>query len=424
MSTLPQIPPNDPIIAWHCHALEAIQSAGSNGKPGVPPTTGTRLMAMLSTALEASRDSGEAAAHKAAHTILWHELPTERVALDNHYYRAMQSVRGPWRDIVLSRRRGQGIADSIRRIRNEDGSDDTTTYRPPVNALPGYTWMPAETGPTAGVALGPNWGTVQLWNPKNTALRPDGLQARPDVNLDLYAQQLNEVRLYGGLANTATTTSLRSAEQTDIALFWAYDRPDTFRPYGQLVEMAMDVAAQQKMSSRLTSELLATLNRTMADGVTKAWKAKYDNIQPRPWDLITGSFSDTDGSAITVRDPNWQSLLSSINGVQSPPFPDYLSGHSVMGGVWASVMTHFLGDNVTFSAKSVDLPGKIRHFDGRIPVGSLGDISAVMASPLWRNNAFFESGLENAISRVYGGVHIREACTDSFLLGVQIGANL
>jgi hypothetical protein len=244
------------------------------------------------------------------------------------------------------------------------------------------------------------------------------------VNLDLYAQQLNEVRLYGGLANTATTKSLRSAEQTDIALFWAYDRPDTFRPYGQLVEMAMDVAAQQKMSSRLTSELLATLNRTMADGVTKAWKAKYDNIQPRPWDLITGSFSDTDGSAITVRDLNWQSLLSSINGVQSPPFPDYLSGHSVMGGVWASVMTHFLGDNVTFSAKSVDLPGKTRHFDGRIPVGSLGDISAVMASPLWRNNAFFESGLENAISRVYGGVHIREACTDSFLLGVQIGANL
>ena len=42
---------SDGILTWISCALNAIQSAGSNGKPGVPPTVGTRLMAMLSTAM-------------------------------------------------------------------------------------------------------------------------------------------------------------------------------------------------------------------------------------------------------------------------------------------------------------------------------------------------------------------------------------
>jgi hypothetical protein len=144
-----------------------------------------------------------------------------------------------------------------------------------------------------------------------------------------------------------------------------------------------------------------------------AWKEKYDNVQPRPWDLITGSFSDTDGSALTVRDQNWQSLLSSINGVQSPPFPDFLSGHSVMGGTFASVMSHFFGDNLTFAATSQELPGVVRTFYGFTDFTDAGGVE---------RNSFYEAGLENAISRVYGGVHIREACEDSFAVGLNVGA--
>jgi hypothetical protein len=126
--------------------------------------------------------------------------------------------------------------------------------------------------------------------------------------------------------------------------------------------------------------------------------------------VITGSFSDTDGSALTVRDQNWQSLLSSINGVQSPPFPDFLSGHSVMGGTFASVMTHFFGDNFTFDATSQELPGVERTFYGFIDGGGIA------------RNSFYEAGLENALSRIYGGVHIREACEDSFGVGLNVGA--
>jgi len=427
----PLVPPgSDPILIWTNTALNAIQSAGSNGKPGVPPTTGSRLMAMLSTAmldtLAAFGDqvdfyridqnaptvaNMDAALLGAAHRILSLELPGESSVIQEQYNLSLASLTGSAESIQEGLAFGAGMADQIRALRANDGSANTTTYTPPSGGLPGYVWMPAATGPTAGVAVGPNWGSVTPWVISSANdFSSDGLQARPDVNLDLYAQQLNEVRLYGGLANTAQTTLERSPDQTEIALFWAYDRTDTFRPYGQLLEIAMDVALDQATSMLTNAKLIASLSLSMADAVICAWKEKYDNVQPRPWDLITGSFSDTDGSALTVRDQNWQSLLSAINGVQSPPFPDFLSGHSVMGGTFASVMSHFFGDNLTFDATSQELPGVVRSFNGFIDGEGVA------------RNSFYEAGLEDAISRVYGGVHIREACEDSFAVGLNVGA--
>jgi hypothetical protein len=429
---------SDPVLVWTSTALNAIQSAGSNGKPGVPPTLGTRLMAMLSTAmldavaafgdkvnpyrfdLTAPRGANrEAAIVGAAQRILSQELPGESDLIQAQLAKSLAELQGSKRGIQAGLAFGASLADQVRASRASDGYNNNTPYTPPADGLPGYVWMPATSGPTAGVALGANWGSVTPWVISGPdAYRSDGLQCRPDVDLNLYVTQLNEVRQFGGLASTAVTPNqLRSADQTEIAYFWAYDRPDTFRPYGQLLDIAMDVAAQKDSSLETNTSLIASLSVAMADAVICAWKEKYDNVQPRPADLITGAFSDTDGVASTVRDSQWQSLLSSINGVQSPPFPDFLSGHSVMGGAFASVMTQFFGDNVVFSARSVEVPGVERSFDGRIAPGSLGDLSTVAVRP----NSFYEAGLEDAVSRVYGGVHIREACLDSFNVGLKVG---
>ena len=419
----------DPVLIWTSCALNAIKSAGSNGKPGVPPTTGTRMMAMLSTAMldtlaafgnavdpyqiDQNAPAGanrDAALVGAAQRILSLELPGESVLIQDQFSRSLQSLQGSQASIQAGLAFGASIADQIRALRANDGSTNNTPYTPPANGLPGYVWMPATSGPTQGVALGANWGSVTPWAISGAAaFQSNGLQARPDVNLALYAQQLNEVRLYGGLNTTNQTTLLRTPEQTEIALFWAYDRPDTCRPYGQLLDIAMDVAAEENTSLATNAKLMASLSMAMADSVICAWREKYIQVQPRPYDLITGSFSDTDGSVVTVRDPQWSSLLSSINGIQSPPFPDFLSGHSAMGGAFASVMTHFFGDGVTFEATSEELPGIVRTFDGTIDQGV-------------QRNSFYEAGREDAISRLYGGVHIREACLDSFDVGMNVGA--
>jgi hypothetical protein len=422
----------DPFIQWTSCALNVIKSAGSNGKPGVPPTLGSRLSALLTTSMlntlagfddtvtpyridqnapaGANRDAALAAA---AQRILSLEVPGEMSLIQDQYNRAIQSLQASQvsqASIDAGVAFGLSMANQIRTLRASDGSNNNTPYTPPANGLPGYVWMPATSGPTQGVAVGANWGSVTPWVISSAAaFQSDGLQARPDVNLSLYAEQLNEVRLYGGLNHTNQTTLLRTADQTQIALFWAYDRPDTFRPYGQLLDIAMDVASTQNTSLATNAKLLTSLSLAMADAVICAWREKYTQVQPRPWDLITGSFSDTDGSAVTVRDPQWSTLLSSINGVESPPFPDFLSGHSTMGGAFASVMTHFFGDQVTFTATSEELPGVVRSFDGMIYEGV-------------QRNGFFEAGYEDAISRVYGGVHIREACLDSFGVGQNVGA--
>jgi hypothetical protein len=352
--------------------------------------------------------SGQAAIVGAAQQILSQLLPGETELITAQVNKSLSEIGGSTQKINAGLAFGAQLANQALALRANDGSSNNTPYSAPAG-MPGYVWMPAESGPTAGAALGCNWGSVTPWVISSaSAYQPDGLQARPDVNLDLYAQQLNEVRQYGGLANTATTTSLRSAEQTEIALFWAYDRPDTFRPYGQLIDIAMDVAAKKGSSMNQNAKLLACLNTALADAVICAWKAKYEVVQPRPYDLITGAFSDQDGVASTVRDTEWHSFLSSVNGVDSPPFPDYISGHSAMGGAFAGVMTGFFGNNVNFSAASQELPGVTRYFDGFNDNGI-------------QRNSFYEAGFEDAISRVYGGVHIREACTDSFAVGLQVG---
>ena len=210
-----------------------------------------------------------------------------------------------------------------------------------------------------------------------------------------------------------STTLQRTQDQTDIAKFWAYDRPDTFRPYGQLLDIAMEVAQAKGADQATNARVVSSLSLSMADGIICAWNEKYTQVQPRPYELITGTFSDIDNTDQTVRDPNWHTLLSSINGIESPPFPDYMSGHSVMGGTFAAVMTNFFGDNVTFSTTSQDLPGVARSFasyDENKPDGSTVTRSS-----------FYKAGLEDAISRVYGGVHIREACLDSFDVGLRVG---
>jgi hypothetical protein len=99
-----------------------------------------------------------------------------------------------------------------------------------------------------------------------------------------------------------------------------------------------------------------------------------------------------------VGDPNWKPLLSELMGVNSPPFPDYLSGHSAMGGAFAGVMTDYFGENYVFSAVSQELPGVVRNF-----------------------TSFHQAGMEDALSRIYGGVHVREACIDSFNMGLAVG---
>ncbi|MBC1192746.1 phosphatase PAP2 family protein [Microcystis aeruginosa CS-558/01A06] len=410
------------IIDWNAIALNAIQAEGKAGR-GVPPTVGSRLMALVSTAVydtvqafntsypsyavnvnAPANTSLQAAVVGAAYRVLSTQLPGQNSLFLQQVTNSLAEIQ----DSATAESRGFNfgilVANQSLNLRANDGSSNNTPFTAPSG---NYVWRPETVGPTAGVALGANWGAVTPWTIGNIDqfvsqnqldVTLDGRPDNPNDQGALYAQEIEEVRLYGGLQNTALTTTLRNADQAEMAVFFAYDRADTFRPYGHLNQIAQEIAVREGNTLQEDASLFAALNTALADAVIVAWKEKYTELQPRPDDVIAGGFAANDGIASTVGDPNWESLLSTLMGVNSPPFPDYMSGHSAMGGAFAGVMTEYFGENYVFSTVSQELPGVVRHFE-----------------------SFYEAGMEDALSRIYGGVHVREACIESFEMGLAVG---
>ncbi len=405
-SQLVSAPQTDIVIDWNAAALNAIQAEGEAGR-GIPPTAGSRLLALMSTAIydtvnafrqthnayavdlvAPSNASLEAAVAGAAHQILKTLIPKQANLLNQQLAYSRKEIKDLPANEVAGEQFGRTIAAQILALRVDDGSDNNAPYVPPTGDYVWHTHGPNYT------SVGQNWGKVTPFAISSVAdFSPNGLDCSPNVDPLLYATEIEEVRKFGGRSNTNLTTLERTADQTEIAVFWAYDRADTFRPYGQLNQIAEEIAVREGNSIFDNARLFASLNVALADAAIVAWDAKYKYNQPRPDDVIAGGIAANDGIASTVGDPNWRPLLD------TPPFPDYISGHSIFAGAWAGVMSHFFGEDYNFTAVSQELPGVRRSFD-----------------------SFYDAATEDALSRIYGGVHTREATiTDSLPTGIEIG---
>jgi hypothetical protein len=206
----------------------------------------------------------------------------------------------------------------------------------------------------------------------------------------LYGREIESVRQLGAKQNTDVTQITRNADQTEIAQFWAYDRDDTFRPPGQLNEVAQDVALAKNTSLSDNARLFALLNIAEADAGIVAWDTKYIYEQLRPITAIRNA--GTDNNPLTKEDQKWESLLA------TPNFPDYISGHSVFAGAATQVLARFFGDNTSFDIPSQELPGVARSY-----------------------GSFSQLGKEDADSRLYGGVHVDLATVDGVAVGQNVG---
>ena len=250
-----------------------------------------------------------------------------------------------------------------------------------------------EDGLVEITALLPEWDRVTPFAPATQDIDlPPGQPAFSSPN---YSEQLEEVRRFGGLVDTDVTTVRRTEEQTEIAQFWAYDRPDTFRPPGQWNEIAQEVALDEGNSLEDNALLFARLNVAMADAAVVTWDAKYVFEQLRPVTAIRNA--DDDNNPNTIQDIEWEPLL------ETPNFPDYISGHSAFGGAAAGILEDFFGTEIDYEVPSLELPGVTREYT------SLGSTSS-----------FEIAARENADSRLFGGVHVEVSNAD----GVEIGLDV
>jgi hypothetical protein len=215
------------------------------------------------------------------------------------------------------------------------------------------------------------------------ALR-NGAQFRPGPPLSLtshrYAADVNEIKRLGG--DDVTTPSDRTAEQTEIALFWVESSPLRWN------RIARTVATSREVGLWRSARLFGLLNMALMDGYVGTFETKYHYLFWRPVTAIR--LAGIDGNPATTADPTWTPLLP------TPPIPDYDSGHAVEGGVGAQVLARFFHrDRISFAVCSYTLP----------PGETCAD-----ASPTLRHfTRFSQASRENAVSRIYVGFHFRDA---------------
>ena len=226
----------------------------------------------------------------------------------------------------------------------------------------------------------------------------------PAMDSTEYAAAYDEVKRLGGDGiNTATE---RTAEQTEIGIYWAYDgTPSLCAPPRLYNQIAVQIAAQMNSNYIETARLLALLNLGLADGGVAAWESKYFYQFWRPITGIresdpgTGPSGLGDGNAATIGDPAFYPLgapASNLTGPNfTPPFPAYPSGHAVFGGVTFEILRNFYGrDDIAFTFVSDEMNGVTEDNQG-------------VPRPLTPRSftSLSQAEEENGQSRIYLGIH-------------------
>ncbi|MCJ7638093.1 MAG: phosphatase PAP2 family protein, partial [Nitrososphaeraceae archaeon] len=306
---------------------------------------------------------------------------------------------------------GKEIAEIVLTLRNLDGSEiSEITYNEyinlnPVGNTPGlWTQDPISQLP---VALGYNWDKVKPFVMSSASQ----YRCPPLPNLDsmIYTASFNEVKALGG-----TGVTVRSEEQSNIGIYWAYDgAPNLCAPPRLYNQIAMQLAIEQKLNNSEMFRLMALINIAMADAGIASWESKYYYKFWRPITGIREKHSDgtsaPDGNPDTIPDlgyiPIGAPATNSSGPNFTPPFPAYPSGHATFGGALFQMLRKILGkDDIPFTFVSDELNGTT---NGR-PLIPRSFTSLSQAEE------------ENGQSRIYLGIHWSFDKTTGITMGREI----
>lgn len=183
-------------------------------------------------------------------------------------------------------------------------------------------------------------------------------------------------------------------EQRDIAMFWDCNpfvmnvqghvmfATKKISPGGHWMNITHVACVKAGKDYVESAEAYARVAVALVDGFISCWDEKFRSKLIRPETYINQHI-----------DENWIPLL------QTPPFPEYTSGHSVISTAAAVTLTKLFGDGFAFTdSTEVEFGLPIRSF-----------------------NSFLEASEEAAVSRMYGGIHYRPACEVGVKEGKALG---
>ena len=254
------------------------------------------------------------------------------------------------------------------------------------------------------LALGAFWGDVKPF----VLDRSNQFRAPQPPRLDSpeYAAAYREVQQLGGDGLVTPTT--RTAEQTQIGIFWAYDgTPSLCAPPRLYNQITMRIAHQMGTDTDVLelARLLALVNVAMADAGFAIWESKFYYQYWRPVTAIRESDEGTgptglgDGNPATTGDPTYSPLgapASNLIGPNfTPPFPAYPSGHAGFGGALFEILRkYYRTDRIQFTFISDEFNG--------VTKGNNGTVRPVVERSF---SSLSEAEEENGQSRIYLGIH-------------------
>ncbi|HSI77341.1 MAG TPA: vanadium-dependent haloperoxidase [Lunatimonas sp.] len=289
----------------------------------------------------------------------------------------------PKKDFARHKSYAEHIAAQVISYAAEDGYRKLSTLKrySPKNQ-PG-TWYP--TPPAYMAAIDPEWKTIRTFLlPSLEPFKPTPPKPYNLIEGSDFQQLVQEVY---------QITSTLSEEQILIANFWDCN-PFKVEYTGHMAIGLKKISpgghwigitgiASQKAGLNLaeTIRVHTYVALGLHDAFVSCWEEKYNSDRIRPVTAINESI-----------DPSWQPLL------QTPPFPEYTSGHSVISRVSARILTAYFGDGFGFVDTSEVFFG--------LPERSF--------------QSFIQAADEAAISRLYGGIHYKDAIEEGVTQGDKI----
>ncbi len=339
--------------------------------PGMP---GYRSLDRLHPALDLPPRTGQqsrfywpaaanAALAAAARGLFPTTSATNLAAIDDLENALSASPASPGVLVAESVEWGKDVAAAVLEWSQSDGGHEgylrnfPTSYVPPIGA---GLWVP--TAPAFQSALQPYWGENRTFAVPSGAdcASGDHPPFSVEVDSDFYR---DAVEVYDAV-NEITP------EQAEIAYFWSDDPGITATPPGHSISILNQVVRAEAVDLARAADCYLRVGIAVSDAFVTCWNTKFRYNLLRPITYIRDLIDD-----------QWTPILN------TPPFPEYTSGHSVQSGAAFGVMADLFGDQHRFVDHTHDdrglTPRKFTSFTG--------------------------CAEEAAVSRLYGGIHFRPA---------------
>ena len=278
---------------------------------------------------------------------------------------------------------GEKVAKHVLAYSAKDNYKQTRGFRHTITKEPG-TWVPTPPAYMDGVE--PNWRKIR------TMVLDSAAQFAPPP--PPFFNQKKDSPFYKEMFEVYETGNKLTDEQKQIANFWDCNpfkmnvvghvmfATKKLSPGGHWMSITKTITQKQRTDLFKSTETYCLVAMGLFDGFISCWDEKYRSLKIRPETAINEQL-----------DKDWQPLL------QTPPFPEYTSGHSVISTASAVILTKLYGENVAFTDSTEVQYG--------IPARSY--------------QSFKQAADEASVSRLYGGIHYRSAITAGVAQGTKVG---